>query len=358
MLTVLGAGMAGLVAAARARELGLDVVVHEKGTRPGGSMLLSSCVIWRYRSPEAFAAECPGGDRALQRLVVQRLDDAVAWLESLGAEPVWQETGNPRTVGKRFDPRQLTEVLVRAAGEVRLGSDPGNRLLQGREPLLLATGGFQGSRELVERWVAPAAPLRLRANPWSAGDGLRLGLERGARLSTGMDEFYGRNMPDADFGEADFVPLSQLYGRFARVFDDEGVEFFPAEPSWSEADLVQATARRPGARAWYVLDEAALEQRVRDRTVAEMAAAAPTRVAPAGLPFPAPPGAVVAVRVAAAITHTVGGLAVDTRARTGADGLWAAGADAGGIATGGYASGLAAALVLGLAAAEDAAASL
>jgi succinate dehydrogenase/fumarate reductase flavoprotein subunit len=358
LLTILGAGMAGLVAAARARELGLEAVVHEKGTRPGGSMLLSSCVIWRYRSAAAFREECPGGDPALQELVVSRLDDAIAWLESLGAEPVWQETGNPRTVGKRFDPARLTELLVRASAEVRLGSSPSDESSLGdSEPLLIATGGFQGSRELVERYVAPAAPLRLRANPWSAGDGLRLGLERGARLSSGMDEFYGRNMPDADVAEADFVPLSQLYGRFARVFDEDGVEFFPGEPSWSEADLVQATARRPGARAWYVLDEAALGRRVRDRTVAEMAAAAPTRVDPSALPFTAPPGAVLAVRVAAAITHTVGGLAVDARARTGVDGLWAAGADAGGIATGGYASGLASALVLGLAAAEDAAAS-
>jgi hypothetical protein len=37
------------------------------------------------------------------------------------------------------------------------------------------------------------------------------------------------------------------------------------------------------------------------------------------------------------------------------EGLFAAGADAGGISTGGYSSGLAAALVLGLAAAETAA---
>jgi len=37
------------------------------------------------------------------------------------------------------------------------------------------------------------------------------------------------------------------------------------------------------------------------------------------------------------------------------DGLYAAGADIGGISTGGYASGLAAALVLGRTAAEDAA---
>ena len=51
--------MAGLCAAARARELGHRPVVYEKGNRPGGSMLLSSCVVWRYRTAEDFAAECP-----------------------------------------------------------------------------------------------------------------------------------------------------------------------------------------------------------------------------------------------------------------------------------------------------------
>ena len=61
-----------------------------------------------------------------------------------------------------------------------------------------------------------------------------------------------------------------------------------------------------------------------------------------------------------AITHTIGGLRIDrTRASCdddGApiDGLYAAGADAGGIATGGYASGLASALVFGRLAAETA----
>jgi predicted oxidoreductase len=66
--------------------------------------------------------------------------------------------------------------------------------------------------------------------------------------------------------------------------------------------------------------------------------------------------------VIASITHTLGGLKVDARARvvredgSPIDGLWAAGVDVGGIATGGYASGLAQALVLGLVAAEEAAA--
>jgi len=350
--------MAGLVAAARARELGSSPVVFEKGERPGGSMLLSSCVIWRYRTFEDFRAECPGGDPELQRLVFERADDGIAWLESLGAPVTEHETGNPRTVGKRFDPRGLTGALVRAAGGVRLGEPLPADV---DAPLLLATGGFQGSRELIERYVRPAAPLRLRANPWSAGDGLRFGLARGAATTAGMDEFYGRNMPDAPFDEAGFVPLAQLYGRFARVFNDRGDEFFAGrDVSWSEIDLVQATARQPGARAWYVLDEGALEQRVRERTVAEMVELAPTAVEPAELPFPAPPEAKVAVRVAPGITHTIGGLRIDARARVLDEaerpiaGLYAAGVDVGGISTGGYASGLAAALVLGGIAAESA----
>ena len=349
--------MAGLCAAARARELGTAPVVFEKGSRPGGSMLLSSCVIWRYRSLEEFRAQCPEGDPRLQELVHGRLDEALAWLEALGAPVVTRDTGNPLTTGVRFDPVGLTEALARAAGEIRLGE--AGSTTDG-EPLLLATGGFQGDPELVRRFVAPAAPLRLRANPWSAGDGLRLALERGAALSEGLGEFYGRNMADVDFGEREFVPLAQVYGRFARVFNEGGEEFVDgAEVSWSEIDLVQATAHQPGARAWYVLDEDGLDRRVRDRSVREIVAAAPTRTDPGELPFEAPESAAVAVRVAPAITHTIGGLRVDEHARvldafgSPLDGLYAAGADAGGISTGGYASGLAAALVLGRVAAES-----
>ena len=245
--------MAGLCAAARGRELGASPVVLEKGTRAGGSMLLSSGVIWRYRTFEEFRAQCPGGDEPLQRLVFDRLDEGLDWLESLGAQVVARETGNPLTIGVRFDPRGLTDVLLRGAGEVRFEQPVA---LTG-EPLVLASGGFQGDPGLVERYVRPAAPLRVRANPWSTGDGLRIGLERGAALSGGMEEFYGRNMADVDFGQDGFVQLAQVYGRHARIFNERGEEFFDhTAVSWSELDLVQATAHQPGARAWYVLDEA------------------------------------------------------------------------------------------------------
>ncbi|HEY6606480.1 MAG TPA: FAD-binding protein [Gaiellaceae bacterium] len=343
-----GAGMAGLAAAARTRELGGRPVVFEKGTRAGGSMLLSSGVIWRYREWGDFRDECPTGDERLQRVVWERLDDAVAWLESVGAPVVEHGTGNPRTLGKRFDPQGLTETLVRAAGDVRLGETA-------EDGKILATGGFQGDPGLVHEHVHPVGRLRLRANPWSSGDGLRFGLARGAELSEGMDEFYGRNMPDADFSEDEFVPFAQLYGRFSDFYNQRGETFFEGEVSWSENDLVQATARQPDGHAWYVLGDAALEQHVRDRTVADMVALAPTKTDPSELPFAAPPGAKVAVRVRPGITHTIGGLRIDERARVvGTEGLYAAGSDVGGISTGGYASGLAAALVFGRIAAESA----
>jgi succinate dehydrogenase/fumarate reductase flavoprotein subunit len=346
-LVVAGAGMAGLVAATRARELGASVEVYEKGDRAGGSMLLSSGFAWRHRSFEDFRAECPGGDPALQRMVCERLDDALDWLESLGAPVLERDTGNPLTVGRRFDVHALTDTLVERAGGVRLG-EPLSSLPDG-VPVVLATGGFQADRSLVREHVTPEADhLLLRANPWSDGDGLRLGLAAGASVSDGMSEFYGRNMPapPATVSEADFVPLAQLYARFATVEGADGERYEPR--TWSEIDVVQWTARQPGARARYLVPDGALSERVRERTVGDMietARAAGATVTRAN--------GVTTVEVVAAITTTLGGLRIDDAARA-ADGVFAAGTDAGGISTGGYSSGLAAAIVFGRIAAESA----
>jgi succinate dehydrogenase/fumarate reductase flavoprotein subunit len=342
--------MAGLVAAVRLRELGRDVRVLEKGSRAGGSMLLSSCVIWRYGSFGDFRTECPGGDAQLQRLVHERFDDALAWLVGLGARPVWDETGNPRTVGKRFDPRQLTETLLANAGAVELETPlPGDA----EPPLILATGGFPVRLAREQR-------LRVRSNPWSEGDGIDFARARGAALTDGLDEFYGRALPaePAQVGEADFVRLTQLYGSFATVVNEDGEEFFFDPVAWSETNLVQAIARQPGGTAWYVLEPRALQQRVRERTVADMIQSARA----AGGEVREESDGRLAVHVGVGVTHTIGGLSVDTHARVldeagePISGLCAAGVDVGGLSTGGYSSGLATALVLGLVAAEAASA--
>jgi succinate dehydrogenase/fumarate reductase flavoprotein subunit len=342
--------MAGLCAAARLRELGATPLVLEKGDRAGGSMLLSSGVVWRFRSFERYREECAAGDPVLQRAIHERLDEALEWLE--GRSPSLERgTANPLTTGRRFDPRALTEALVAAAGRVRLGRP---LALEAEPPLVLATGGF-GVRLARERG------LPLRAGPWSEGDGLEYARARGAALSAGQDEFYGRAMPDTEVAERDFVQLSQLYGRYATVVDDRGEPVFDGTVSWSENELVQAIASRAGGTAWYVLGESALRETTPYGTVAEAAAAAKaaggTVLRASELPFDV--DGLVAVRVRAAVTHTIGGLRVDAHARVLDEqgrpipGLYAAGADAGGWSTGGYASGLAAAAVLGLTAAES-----
>ena len=337
-MVVAGAGMAGLVAAARARELGTDPVVLEKGDRSGGSMLLSSCVVWRYKTFEDFRRECPGGDERLQRIVFDGFDEALEWLVSLGPEVVWEETQNPLTTGKRFEPRSLTEALVRAAGHVRfgqvLGTVPGT---WPEEPVVLATGGF------AVRYAREHG-LLVRCNPWSEGDGLEFARDHGAELAGDLDEFYGRAMPapPATIAEADYVRLSQLWDSEAQFVNEEGDEFFQGPPAWHESDLAQAIARQPGGTAWFVVSSDYRD----DPRVEALREAGGTIVEEFGE---------LSLHVAAAVTHTQGGIRVDEQARVvGADGLFAAGADVGGVSTGGYSSGLAAALVLGRIAAESA----
>ena len=339
--------MAGLVAAAEARRLGAKPRVVEKLDRPGGSMRLSSGVVWRHRELDRFRAECPAGDAGLQRLLVERLDADLAWLESLGAPVTGRETGNPLTRGVRFHPVGLTETLAGEAGGVEC-STPLRELPDGA-PVVLATGGFGASRELLREYVTPEAEhVLVRAAPGSTGDGLRLGLAAGARASAGLDQVYARAMPapPARVNPTDFVRLSQLYARHAEVTNERGEPFHAM--TWSEIDVAQWMARQPRARAWFRVVPPALAERVRDRSVGEMVEAAEA----AGAPVRREPQAVI-VETVAGITTTLGGLAIDGLART-APGVFACGADVGGIATGGYASGLAAALVFGRIAARAA----
>jgi succinate dehydrogenase/fumarate reductase flavoprotein subunit len=342
-LVVAGAGMAGLAAAAHARELGASVRHLEAAPAPGGAMRYSSGVLWRHRDWDDFRSECPGGDEALQRALFERLDGDLDWLEARGARVTAPETGNPRTVGRRFDPASIVEAL---AGEIECGS-PLREPLDGA-PVVLATGGFAASRELLREHVTPEADdLLLRAPAQARGDGLRLGLAAGGRLSAGMGEIYGRLMPAAPLAPERWITDAQLYARRATVTDEAG-ERYEAR-TWSEIDVVQWLARRPGARGWLVVAPEALAERTPYGSVAEQVAKAEA----AGAEVRRGGTGTVSVHVAAAVTTTLGGLATDDRGRA-AEGVWAAGADAGGIATGGYASGLAGALVMGRIAAEAA----
>jgi succinate dehydrogenase/fumarate reductase flavoprotein subunit len=60
---------------------------------------------------------------------------------------------------------------------------------------LLATGGFQADPELRAEHIHPQARgIALRSNPYSAGDGLRLGLSAGGMFGQAGAGFYGHGL--------------------------------------------------------------------------------------------------------------------------------------------------------------------
>jgi fumarate reductase flavoprotein subunit len=429
-VVIAGGGLAGLTAALRATELGAQVTLLEKGSGPGGSFVYSSGYIWSYVDLPTFRREAPGGDAALQRLILERLESGLTWLEGAGGVLLARETGNPLTFGARFDPERTVSALVdrlQATGGEMLTDTALEVLLQdatGRvtgvqvscsgethvaDAVILASGGFAGDPEMVGRHIIGGpGRMRVRAHPRSTGDGFRAALQKGALASAGLEEFYGRNLPapPADFPPERFVEVSQLYGRYAVAVNASGERYADEGADWSETALTRATAHQPGLYAWYVLDARGLEGRVRERTAKEMVETARStggtvietarlteladRLAERGVPSEtflstleeynaaadsgghlSPPRSgqawplrvppFVAVKVAPSITHTVGGLAVDTGCRvlrrTGRrpiPGLYAAGVEVGGVSVGGYTSGLASALVFGCTAAESA----
>ena len=81
---------------------------------------------------------------------------------------------------------------------------------------ILATGGFQGDAASSSR-ATSRRPRRCGCAPTAgaAATACAPGSPAAPRSSTGWASSTAANMPDADFGEADFVPQAQLYGRLA-----------------------------------------------------------------------------------------------------------------------------------------------
>ena len=326
-------------------------------------MLLSSCVVWRYRDLATFREQCPGGDAELQRQVIERLDEGLAWLRGLGAEVVWEETGNPLTVGLRFDPRSLTDVLVARRGR------------SGSATTRPATRSSSCSRQAASRATATScASTSTRAASCSfvrtagapaTGYGSRSRAARRSRAGW-TSSTDARCPPRRRWSpRRDFVSLAQLYGRHALVLDERrrGVR--------ARSDFLVGDGSRAGDRATAERERVVSRRRGRARGRAPRTHGARhgrgrARGGRRGRCCRTSSASRCPLRTATPCTSRrrsrtrSAGVRIDTQARvlredgTPIDGLYAAGADAGGIATGGYASGLASALVFGRIAAETA----
>jgi succinate dehydrogenase/fumarate reductase flavoprotein subunit len=280
---------------------------------------------------------------------------------------------------------------------------------------MIATGGFQASPDLRARYFGRWADrIVVRSNPYSTGDGFTAALGLGAGTIGPFSRFYGHMVPapPAKTGLHNFTRVKPDFSHYALFVNLNG-ERFDDEFLGDEID-VQAAIHQPEGFVILIYDEAirrkhatpppgsrteadriknireaggeiletttieALADRmasrwnVRRNRVLETLSAYNAACASGdtsslavpksgGLePITTPP--FYAIRMLPGATFTYGGIRVNARAEvldsTGASihGLYAAGADAGGIYTRGYTGGLSLGLAYGRIAGKGAAA--
>lgn len=270
---------------------------------------------------------------------------------------------------------------------------------------ILATGGFQADPELVRRHIrAEWETVIVRANPQSTGGGLQLALDAGAVPSPDMGGFYGHLMPwplARPLTHSDYTALAQYHSEHGILLDRRGDRF--VDESLGDHWCTEAVAAVEDVRALLICDERIRQEEVMKpfvpgmqqgldkfrsageagghyfeaetleelaptlgqwgydaarslatvREFNELVQRAPETLSPHrhGLRRPVDQAPFIALEVQPAITFTYGGILTDDWGRAlGPDGtpirgLFAAGADQGGVYHRGYAGGLARALV-------------
>jgi succinate dehydrogenase/fumarate reductase flavoprotein subunit len=278
-LVVVGGGMAGITAAARTAQLGATMALVEKSGQLGGSAAMSAGYIWTAPDIDTLAAEDPGGDDTLARILVKDFPAGIDWIRSLGVE-VSDEIpvlgfGRGHQVDMAAYFAACTRLIDDAGGCILTGAadttlvtaadglagvavqpDEGKVIVQAPW-VLLATGGFQANPELVARHVAPAAGrLLLRSHPDCTGDGITLGVSAGAALThQTLDGFYGHLVPSPldRFEPADYMRLAQYHSGHGVLLGRDGRRF--TDESRGDHLNAQAVARQPGGAAYLVIDE-------------------------------------------------------------------------------------------------------
>jgi len=454
-LVVVGGGYAGLVAASRAAQLGRRALVLEKGketlyscnSRVAGGVLHIS-----YQNlndaPAALAEavrEITAGsaDRALTEVLTQNSLRAVQWLESEGAKidrsskVNWRQfmlaPTRPPATGLQWEgfgsdmTLRLLEARLSERGSVLQRDSKVTALLMeggrcvgveyeraGRKEsvraaaVMLADGGFHANRELVGKYISPAAnSIKQRCTLTGVGDGLRMAQAVGA-ATVGLEAFYGHLLAREAMHNDVLWPYPQIdeLASGGILVDGEGRRF--ADEGHGGVYLANAVARLKDplsatavfdARIWEGPGRAAaipanprLQQEGgtlhQGATIAELAgkigvpaatleatitefnaAVAAGRAASMPVPRAAkryPPTAITqapfyGIPICCGITFTMGGLAIDTTGRVlksdrqPIPGLFAAGSTTGGLDGGpncGYVGGLIKGIVFGMLIAE------
>jgi len=234
---VVGGGLAGSVAAVRAAELGLAVMLIEKGegdrypcnTRQSGGVF--HIAMNEVKAPaerlRGVIETATGGfaDAAQAATMAAGAGTLVDWLRAQGGlfirgPAAWQShiLAPPRPIAAGVDwvgrgpdvlLRKLADRLAALGGKRLLGTSASELIVVGNQvagvvarwgtetlrlparAVVLADGGFQSNIEMVRKHIAPAPErLKQRGGATGMGAGIAMAAAVGADL-VGMDRFYG-----------------------------------------------------------------------------------------------------------------------------------------------------------------------
>jgi fumarate reductase flavoprotein subunit len=251
-VVVVGAGLAGFTAAARAAEQGARVVLIDKsaGELGDGNVLMASGSLRAGgKSPRANPQELYDfvmSERVaypdLARAWSQTCARAVDWLIAAGvklnetaAGRIWLDQSGPvslapvykKDVGTRALSK-LKERFLRFGGTYLKSVEAQDLLVEGdrvagvrgghsdeaielrSQATILSTGGFSANKEMVQRYIGPRADqCKLRGSPQCTGDGLRMALEVGAQ-AVNLQYFYGHLISRKALVDDRFWPYPRL----------------------------------------------------------------------------------------------------------------------------------------------------
>ena len=244
-IVVIGAGGAGLAAAAEAARLGKSAIVIEKNAKPGGttalavgSIMAAGSRIQRRAgvddSPAQHAAEMAElatslgieDSAELRQLFTEHAGETVDFLESIGVDflgPLEQPPFRVRRFhvalpGGRAYVRRLSQFCEQAGVQIRAGCAARHLLVEGgrvcgvettddevraRQGVVLASGDFSANPALRAELLSPGTESLQCLNPNATGDGQRMARAIGARLHLRPD------LKAAHLAHARFPPPAQ-----------------------------------------------------------------------------------------------------------------------------------------------------
>ena len=254
---VVGAGNAGLVAATRLAEKGLNVGVFEKMDIPGGSMPTTYSGIMNSYSESvakyALDAEKESaswnmelilpvfqamlnpeydrfnGEQPYQKVMLQQAGKVVDWLDEIGvgfASYGYFEGGLSYGItpylapgcyqgGAGYAAMSLAQRMEKLGADVHYAtpvtqlvtdenntvtgviakSEDGTTYNASAKAVLLCTGGFGANQEMVDQYYPEYAGMTLNCTPGSTGDGILMAQEIGADIEC-MGRFLGMFMSE------------------------------------------------------------------------------------------------------------------------------------------------------------------